>query len=195
MTDQDAVLAVLAELGNESGDGIDQLHVPRLDELHHAGRRRHHFRERGDVEDRVFGHRLGRRLNRPAAEGRVVEDFVAAADQHDGAGEFLSGNRLVDQGRDGRKSGGGFGRRGGPSLATLVVSVSNHQPPKTLALRQAEGERAGPASKRDGGDDGGCPSGHAIQYILSAVTVLPCISGGHRCLIVVMCCADSSPRC
>ena len=47
-------------------DRIVQTDPALLDQPHHRGRRRHHLGQRGEVEDRVERHRLGRRDRRRA---------------------------------------------------------------------------------------------------------------------------------
>ena len=105
MPDLDARLAIAPELRDELRDRLVQPDASFLHELHHARGRRHHFGERGEIEDGVLGHRLGRGRHRPLAEGGVVRDGVAAADQDDGAGQLVTGNRRLDQRSNGRESG------------------------------------------------------------------------------------------
>ncbi len=88
----------------ESRDVVETRSVRRtravLDQLHHAGRRRHDLGQRRDVEDRVERHRLGRRLDGAPADRLLIDDAIAAADEHDGARELLLGDRLFDERRD-----------------------------------------------------------------------------------------------
>src|SRR4051812_46101809 len=100
VTNGDVALVIALEPGNEIRDAIAQPHAPVFDQLHHAGRGRHHLRQRRDVEDRVGGHRLGRGIHGAVADRFFIEHAVAAADQDHGTGELLVGDRLFHQGRN-----------------------------------------------------------------------------------------------
>ena len=69
-----------------------ELHGAALDERHHRERRAERLGQRGNVEDRVEGHRLGIRHERAPAERPLVQDLVAEPDQDDGA-RHLTGRR------------------------------------------------------------------------------------------------------
>jgi hypothetical protein len=98
--DGDAVLAVARELRNELRQRIVQPDAPLFHQLHHARRRRHDFRQRGEIEDRVFGHRLGYRGHDPLAERLVIDNRVAAAGGDDRAGQFMTRDSRMDQWRN-----------------------------------------------------------------------------------------------
>ena len=49
------------------------------------------------IEDRIERHRLGRGHERAVADRLLIERLVSAADQHDGAGQLLFGDRLRHQ--------------------------------------------------------------------------------------------------
>ena len=70
---------------------------PLLDEHHDAGRRRHDLGERRQIEDRVERHRLGRRHERAITERLLIEHAIAAADEHDGAGQLLLRDGLAHE--------------------------------------------------------------------------------------------------
>ncbi len=109
----DGALAVAPELGDELRDRIGQANPPLLHQLHHAGGRRHDFGQGGQIEDRVFGHRLLNRPDRAPAERPVIHDRVAAADQDDGAGQFVARDGGLDDRRNRRETGARFDRRRG----------------------------------------------------------------------------------
>ena len=85
MPDRDVALAVALEPGNEGRHRIVQAHAALLDQLHHRRRRRDDLGQRGEVEDRVERHRLGRRHDRALAVRLFEDDRVAAPDEHDRA--------------------------------------------------------------------------------------------------------------
>jgi hypothetical protein len=106
VADGDVALAVAFEAGNVGRDAVIQPDPPVLHKHHHGRRGGHDLGERGEVEDRVQGHRLGRRFDGAPPERLLVEDLVAAADDHDGPRQlsrldrFLHdrGNRLEARG-------------------------------------------------------------------------------------------------
>ena len=92
-----SAFAVALEAGHERRHPVAQAELALLDQHHHAGRRRHDLGERGEVEDRVERHRLDRRDQRAAADRLLIEDPVAAADQHHRAGQLLLGDCLLHE--------------------------------------------------------------------------------------------------
>jgi hypothetical protein len=88
------VCAINCRTRDVSRDAIRQAHAPVLDQFHDAGRRRHDLGQRGDVENGVEGHRLRRRVNGAPADRLLVDDTIAAADEHDRARQLLLGDRL-----------------------------------------------------------------------------------------------------
>ena len=104
MTDRDLGLAVARELGDEARHRIAQPDAAVLHQLHHARRRRHHFGERGEIEQGVFGHRLGRRQNRASAERVGVQDRVSAPDEDHRPWKLALRDGLFDQLTNARKS-------------------------------------------------------------------------------------------
>ena len=104
VTDRDLGLSVPRELGDEARHRIAQPDPALLHQLHHARRRRHHFGERGEIEQGVFGHRLGRRQNRALTKRAGVQDRVSAPDENHCARKLTLRDGLVDQLTDARKS-------------------------------------------------------------------------------------------
>ena len=147
----DRLLAVRAELGDELRDGIAQTNAPLLHELHHARRRRHDFGQRGEIEDRVVGDRLGRRRDRATTERALVENAVAASDEHDGTRQFVARNRGVDERRDRRER----------LRLRRVLSARSVRPCR------AEGVERRRRHERENGDRRAAAS-HGIQYILAS---------------------------
>ncbi len=96
MADRDVLLAVPLEAGDVRRDAIVQPDAAFLHQQHDAGRGRHHFGERGCVEDGVERHRLAHGLDRACAERLLVEHPVALADEHDGSRELAFLDRLLD---------------------------------------------------------------------------------------------------
>ena len=90
-------LAVALEPGHERRDPIAEAQLAALDQHHHAGRRRHHLGERGEVEHRVERHRLDSRHQRALPDRLLIQDPVAAPDQHHRSGQLLLGDRLLHQ--------------------------------------------------------------------------------------------------
>ena len=72
--DGDARPCRTGRIRDERGHRIAQPDAPLLHQLHHAGRRRDDLGQRGEIEDRVFGHRLARGRDGAIAEGRVIDD-------------------------------------------------------------------------------------------------------------------------
>ena len=96
--------AVLLETGDELRHRIGEANPSLLDQHHHARRCRDDLGERGQIEDRVLGHRLSDREHRALSERVMIANRVAAADEDDGAREIVTGDRGFDERLDRSKS-------------------------------------------------------------------------------------------
>ena len=86
MLDRDPVLAVTRKFGQVGRDAVAEPETPLLDENHHAGRRRHHLRQRRQIEDGVGRHRLRRPIHRARTERPLVDDLPSVPDDDHGTG-------------------------------------------------------------------------------------------------------------
>ncbi len=75
------LLAILREVGNILCHRIVQLDLSELLQTHHAGRRRYHFGQRRQIEDRVWSHDLRFGVGRPIAESFAIDHHSVVADQ------------------------------------------------------------------------------------------------------------------
>ena len=100
MTQRDGALPA-STLGDVSGEGIVEPERPSLGKDHDARRRRDGLRERGQIEDRVDGHRYALGLKLPETVGAAEKHTIVAADDHDGARYLAIGDRLFDGAVDG----------------------------------------------------------------------------------------------
>ena len=98
--DGDVCLPVTFEPRDVARDPVAQADSSLLDQHHHARRRRHNFRQRREIENRIERHGLDRRNERAIPEGLLVDDAVAPADEHDRSRQFLVLNRLAHEGLD-----------------------------------------------------------------------------------------------
>ena len=89
--------AVALEPGHERRYPVVEAQLAALDQNHHAGRRRHHLGERGEVEHRVQRHRLDSRDQRALPDRLLIEDPVPAPDQHHRSGQLLLGDCLLHE--------------------------------------------------------------------------------------------------
>ncbi len=105
LKNRDRGLPTRGERRNEFRHRIAQPHASLLDQLHHARRGGHHLGERGQIEDRVLGHRLARRQNSTLAECLAVHHPIAVADQDDGARQLVPCDRGGDHHRNLREAG------------------------------------------------------------------------------------------
>ena len=151
MPDRDPLLPIPAELGNELRHRIVEADAALLHQLHHARRRRDDFRQGGEVEDRVFRHRLGRRLEGAVAEARVIQNWSPRPTRTTAPGSSRREMAASTSGGDRREAGRRLDR-----FRAWACAPDRRR--KARAHRDAQG----------GGDCGF----HAIQYILSAVTAL-----------------------
>ena len=109
--ERDAAERPAAKLAQVPPEGCVERDAAALDERHHRERRAERLGERGEVEDRVLGHRLGRGQEPARAVRAVEEHAVALADEDDRAGQLARGDGvaggLVDGGEVARARGGG----------------------------------------------------------------------------------------
>ena len=129
---------------------------PSSTSCHHARRRRHDLGERGEVEDGVFGHRLGSRLHGALAERAVV-------DAPRRRGRPARRRRAVRVGRWRRRRAARSARNPAVGLDCAAPACAAAEAATTACDARARARRAF----------------HAIQYILSAVTFTG-ISGGFE---------------
>ena len=78
-------LAVGSELGQVADDRVLEPDLPAFEEDHRRGRRGDRLRQRGHIEDRVAGHRLGIGDEGPMSIRLREGNFSIPADQHDRA--------------------------------------------------------------------------------------------------------------
>ena len=116
LLDGDRFLAVALEAGQVIRHAVSQPKGAILDERHHGRGGCHHLGERRQVEQRIDGHRLARRANRPQAERFPVDGPAPVGHQHDGAGKIARQDRLLHDRSDPRQAGR-VDRRGPSRLA------------------------------------------------------------------------------
>ncbi|MEA2583798.1 MAG: hypothetical protein QOF33_1883, partial [Thermomicrobiales bacterium] len=75
-----------AQLWEDRADGVVQGQRAAVDQSQNRRQRCHHFREGGEIEDRVGRHRDARGLAHGATGGAVQEDVAAPGDERDGTG-------------------------------------------------------------------------------------------------------------
>jgi hypothetical protein len=92
--DSRSILA--APFRNMPRDRIVEREHAALELLHHEGRCRYNFGERGEVEDRVVGRRRGVRVVRQAAERLTPEHLGRGANLDDRRGKGSFGDRLLE---------------------------------------------------------------------------------------------------
>lgn len=86
------------ELRKILGYRIVEAHAALLEQLHHAARGRDDFGKRGDVENRIRGHRLFGRLESAVAVSLAEDNLPVVPDLYDSAGNFVFANGLIDYG-------------------------------------------------------------------------------------------------
>ena len=76
-------------------DAIVQTELALLEQFHQGRSGRHHFGQRGQVEDGVHGHRLGGRNQRALAIGLAMDDLALVPDQQDSAWNAILADGLL----------------------------------------------------------------------------------------------------
>jgi hypothetical protein len=87
---RDPLFSIPAEVRNELRHRIVETDSPLLHEHHDARRRGDNLRQGREVEDGVCRHRLGARKDGAVPERLLVKNRVTAADQDDGARQFVA---------------------------------------------------------------------------------------------------------
>ena len=105
MLDRDPVLAVAREFGQVGRDAVAEPETPLLDKDHDARRRRHHLRQRRQIEDGVERHHLPRPIHRAGAERPLVDDLPGVPDDDHSPGQPAVPYRGLDQRVDKGQSG------------------------------------------------------------------------------------------
>jgi len=95
LSNRNVALAVALEAGNIRCHPIAQADAALLDEHHHARRRGDDLGQRRQIEDGVERHRLDRRRDGAIADGLLIEDSIASADEDNRARQLPVGNRLA----------------------------------------------------------------------------------------------------
>ena len=92
--DRHHLVGVAAKLPQVAAERRVELHLAALDERHHGQRRAERLGQRGDVEDRVLGHRDVLRDHAPQAPRAPIDDLVAPSDHHDDTGDLAGGHHF-----------------------------------------------------------------------------------------------------
>jgi len=88
----DLVFAIRLEFGNVAGDRIGDAQFALLHQLQNGGSGSEDLSERGEIENRVEGHRLAPGEHGAGAVGMAEDDATVMANQKDGAGELVFGD-------------------------------------------------------------------------------------------------------
>ncbi len=79
-----------AELRDVARNRVGEADLPALNQNHHRRRRRQHFCKRGEIEDRINGHRLCFRFESAMAKRFAIDDAPFARHQNDRAGRLFA---------------------------------------------------------------------------------------------------------
>jgi len=100
MAQVDLVLVLARELGDELHDAVLRADRAGLDQQQDRRGRRHHFRQRRQVEEGIGAHRLGAWDHLRVPEGPVEDDALPVGDQGNGAWHLARSNRLLEKHRE-----------------------------------------------------------------------------------------------
>uniref|UniRef100_E6QKK2 Uncharacterized protein n=1 Tax=mine drainage metagenome TaxID=410659 RepID=E6QKK2_9ZZZZ len=104
LADGDVLFAVAGKVWQVGGNGVVELDLAGVDELHHGGGGGDALGERSEIEDGIEGHWLAvgdgvglcAGFERAVAEGLAVDDLAIVKDEDDGSGDGALGDGLLD---------------------------------------------------------------------------------------------------